>query len=522
MTSSEIYSVEFKGITKSFDGVIANSEVSFKVRKGSIHAFIGENGAGKSTAMKILYGIYSPDQGEIVVDGKPRVWKTPSDAIAAGIGMVHQHFMLAEPYSIIENVVLGYEKVPPFFPIPWNDSKSKLQVLAEQYGWALPTHLSTDALEIPIQKLSVGVQQRIEILKLLYRDAQILILDEPTAVLTPQETSELFQNLKKLKSQGKTIIVITHKLKEVLEHSDEITVLKAGKVVGSRKTSETHSHELAQLMVGREVKPPVQIKPSSKSNQAVLSVKSLNLFFPSGGSKRILSDLNFDVREGEVVGIAGVEGNGQSDLLKVLTHPKELSRQVSGEVWCLGRETLSLSTQEIKKLGVGIIPEDRHKQGLLLEKSLKDNFLLGLHRRVPFVSKGCISEKELQKAVLAALDEFDIRPRDLEIPVSKMSGGNQQKVIIAREFFFSPRFLIAAQPTRGVDIGAIELIHQRILKAKSEGTGVLLISSELDEILQLSDRILVLFEGKIVAQMSREDAKLENIGLWMAGGGEAV
>jgi simple sugar transport system ATP-binding protein len=486
---------------------------------GTIHGVIGENGAGKSTAMKMLYGIYPPDSGEILIRGNRCEWKTPSDAIRAGIGMVHQHFMLAGPMSALDNILLGTEplisSLPPkaFTPIDRNVAREKLERLCKSYG------LSVD-LDAAIETLPVGVQQRIEILKLLYRDAQILILDEPTAVLTPQEITDLFENLRRLRNEGKTILIITHKLREVMSLTDEVTIFRAGKVVGEVKTSETTPQGLAEKMVGRKVSLRVDAPPPPVLRGTALEVRDLTLGPKPGAKseKNRLSRISFHVAKGEVVGIAGVEGNGQSELLQALLHPADPSCRSSGEIKILGKDVSSFETVEIKDLGVGVIPEDRQREGLLMERPVSENFLLGLQRKAEFRKFGFLSLSSLNRSAQSALEEYDVRPRSLIAIAGRLSGGNQQKLIIAREFARAPKLLIAAQPTRGVDIGAIEFIHKRILKAREDGAGVLLVSSELDEILALSDRILVMYEGKIVASFERGRCDEKVLGLRMGGG----
>jgi simple sugar transport system ATP-binding protein len=504
--------IELRGLSKSFHGVQANADIHLRVKRGTIHAVIGENGAGKSTAMKMLYGMIQPDGGEILVDGVARHWKSPSDAMAAGIGMVHQHFMLADRYSAIENVLLGAEEsrwgwIPRWFrPVSWGPARTRLRELSRKFGM----HVDWNK---PIEELSVGVHQRIEILKLLYRNSSVLILDEPTAVLTPQEIRELFQSLRDLKNQGKTILIITHKLKEVLEISDDVTVFRAGRVVGERKTSETNAQELASLMVGRKVSLRVDAPPVVPLSEKPFLEISKAVLVRTGKQK--LSGVSFSLRGGEILGIAGVEGNGQSELIEAILRPIE---KLEGEVRVLGQESRGCSPREIKDLGVGVIPEDRHREGLLMERPLRENFILGLQRLSPFSKAGFLRERKIAERARAAFEEYDVRPRDLEATARSLSGGNQQKVIIAREFQRAPRLLIAAQPTRGVDVGAIEMLHQRLLRARNEGAAILLISSELDEVLALSDRILVLFDGRVTAEFSRADASEDRIGIAMGGG----
>jgi simple sugar transport system ATP-binding protein len=512
--------VEFIGLTKSFAGVLANQDLSFQVKKGSIHAIVGENGAGKSTAMKLLYGVFQPDSGEIKIDQKTwgikgTPWGSPLDAIQSGIGMVHQHFMLAGPYTVLENILLGvetarsgYSFLPSFLrPIDRQGARHRLKQLSVKFGLDVN-------LDARVEDLSVGVQQKIEILKLLYRNANILILDEPTAVLTPQETVELFKQMKLLSQLGKTILLITHKLKEVMAMSDRVTILRRGKVVGERETVKTRIEELASLMVGRDVVLQMNVLPSQCLGTPVLDIKNLTL---NTGHARVLKDLSFQVRRGEIVGIAGVEGNGQLELIEALLHAKDYGRHLIGDIQIMGQDIRLYSTRAIKELGVGVIPNDRLRDGLLLERPVRENFLLGLQRRMPFQKVCFVSDSELDQSVYHAMEGYDIRPRLPKIKVGVLSGGNQQKLVIARELQSAPSFIIAAQPTRGVDIGAIEFIQKRIVQARDTGCGILLISSELDEVMALSDRILVMFSGAIVAEFKRGEVSEKEIGLHMGG-----
>ena len=509
MAAETTAAVELRGLTKRFGNVVANAGVDLRVERGSIHGVIGENGAGKSTAMKMLYGILTPDAGEIFVNGKSRVWTSPSDAIAAGIGMVHQHFMLAGPYSALDNIVLGAEPVR-LGVIERAKARARLETLARQYG--LPVEWDET-----IDKLPVGMQQRIEILKLLYRDAHILILDEPTAVLTPQETNELFRNLRKLRDEGKTILLITHKLKEVMSFTDRVTVFRAGKVTGEMRTSETNPQELANLMVGRKVVLNIDVAPARPRDELAMDIAGLSLAGAVAGSRHKISQVGFSIKRGEIVGIAGVEGNGQSELLQAILHPRDLLCRTAGTVRFLGKDVTSWEAWRIRDLGVAVIPEDRQQEGLLLQRPVSENFLLGLQRSTAFSHAGFLNATALQTAAARAVEEYDVRPRELTIPAGKLSGGNQQKLVVAREFQRKPRVLIAAQPTRGVDVGAIEFIHNRIVRARDDGAGVLLVSFELDEILTLSDRILVMYEGRIVAEFTRGQVSEQELGLKMAG-----
>ena len=501
--------VELRGLTKRFGSVLANAGVDLRVEPGTIHGVVGENGAGKSTAMKMLYGIFPPDAGEILVEGRKRAWASPADAIAAGIGMVHQHFMLAGPYSVLDNILLGAEPRKGLM-IDRKTARARLEALARQYG--LPVDWDR-----PVDELPVGIQQRIEILKLLYRDARILILDEPTAVLTPQETNALFGNLQKLRDEGKTVLLITHKLREVMGFTDRVTVFRAGKVTGDVQTSQTSPQELANLMVGRKVVLGIEVPAAHPLNESAMEVTALSLKSDVEGSRHKLSDVNFSVKRGEIVGIAGVEGNGQSELLQAILHPQDPLRRTSGTVKFLGQDVTDWHAAKIRDLGIGVIPEDRQLEGLLLGRPVRENFLLGLQRSSEFSQGGFLRSNHLMATASQAVEEYDVRPRDLMIRAGKLSGGNQQKLIVAREFQRKPRMLIAAQPTRGLDVGAIEFIHTRVVRARDEGAGVLLVSFELDEIMTLSDRILVMYEGRLVAEFNRGQASERDLGLKMGG-----
>ena len=508
--------VELIGLSKTFGDVVANADIHLRVAPGTIHAVIGENGAGKSTAMKMLYGIYRPDGGEIRIGGEAVRWSSPMDAIARGIGMVHQHFMLADPLDAVDNIVVGAEParagrgwLPSWFrPVDRQGARAKLRKLAGDYG------LSID-FDRPVEELPVGVQQRIEIIKMLYRDARILILDEPTAVLTPQETGELFAQLRKLRDEGRTVIIITHKLKEVMAVADEVTVFRAGRVVGQVRTADTGVEKLAALMVGRHVRLTADAPADTVPGEAVLEVRDLRC-------DSSLKGVDLSVRGGEIVGIAGVEGNGQSELLHAIFNQADTPG--SGTIRILGRDVFSggkalLDAAGIRRLGVGWIPADRHREALLLDRPVRENFLLGHHRDPDLARGGRLDLGAIGGAVARAIEEFDVRPRDPEARAGGLSGGNQQKVVIARELHDSPRLIVAAQPTRGVDVGAIEFIHGRLLAERAKGAGVLLVSSELDEILALSDRILVMYEGRIVAEFARGQAGEQALGLAMGGAG---
>ncbi len=498
--------LELRNITKRFGEVVANNHVSIVIQPGTIHAIVGENGAGKSTAMRIAYGFYKADEGEILVDGKVRVINSPHDAIAQGIGMVHQHFMLVETMTVAENIVLGAE---PGSEIALDLNKASLEIrrLSEEFKLAVNPNST-------IEHLSVGQQQRVELLKALYRHARLLILDEPTAVLTPQEVEEFFAILRRMRQQGKTVVIITHKLSEVLAISDDVTVMRDGKVVGGVKTKETNAAELARLMVGREVLLRVE-KPPAKIGAVELSVKKLSV--TKDGSKR-LDDVSFEVRQGEILGIAGVEGNGQTELIEALAGLVPAS-QLSGEIQLENRSVTHANARSRREFGIAHIPEDRHRRGLLLEFSLSENAILGVHYRKPIVSAGVfLVDQAIRNRTKEIIENFDVRPPNPTLPARALSGGNQQKLIIGREFKLGPKLLLVSQPTRGVDIGAIEFIHRKLVALRDDGCAVLLVSAELEEVTALSDRLLIIHEGHIVGDVDPKVATVEEIGLLMTRG----
>ncbi len=506
--------VEMIDISIAWPGVIANDHVNLKVRKGEIHALVGENGAGKTTLMNILYGLIHPDSGDIFINGKLAHITGPRDAIRLGIGMVHQHFMLIPPLTVAENIVLGRE--PGGLGSAYETKKARAEVLALSRQYGLPIDP-----DVPVEKLSVGLQQRVEILKVLYRGADILIMDEPTGVLTPQETFELFGVLRGLVAQGKTIIFITHKLREVLELSDSITVLRRGKNAGELVTSQTNQAEIARMMVGREVLLRVNKTPAHPG-PVVLHIEDVHA--ESDRGLAILHGVTLDVHTGEILGIAGVEGNGQSELVEVVTGMRRvtagrilLTPIVNGQS-AAPVDTTNMNASDVRKEGVAHIPEDRRGSGLVLTDSVEDNLILGRQDWPQFARGGFV----LQLPNIAAwarrlIPEFDVRTPSASASARSLSGGNQQKIIIAREFASDPTVLVAAQPTRGVDIGAIEFIHRRLIEQRDAGKAVLLISAELDEIRSLSDRIAVMYEGRIVDIVSPE-ASEEQLGLLMTGG----
>lgn len=496
--------LELRGITKRFPGVLANDAISLTLRKGEIHALLGENGAGKSTLMNILYGLYKPDEGEILVRGQKREILSPRDAIASGVGMVHQHFMLIPVFTVTENVMLGDEDVLTGGLLDRRKASARIREISEQYNLAVDPGAY-------VRDLPVGIQQRVEIIKLLYRNADILILDEPTAVLTPQEVDELFGIVRTLTEQGKSIIFITHKLGEVMKFADRITVIRDGRVVGTRLPAETDTQQLAAMMVGREIILDLPKEPA-QPGEDVLEVRDLQVL--NTLHQVAVDGVSFTVRAGEVLGIAGVQGNGQTELVRALTG---LSPVLSGHVHVLGQETTHATPKRITAAGSAHIPEDRQRDGLVLSYPVQDNLILNSWYLAPFARGGMLQPGEISTFARQQIENFDIRTPSETVLVSSLSGGNQQKVIIAREFSRTIRLLIASQPTRGVDVGSIEYIHQRILQKRDEGCAVLLVSSELDEILQLSDRIAVMYRGHILRVLEAGSATREEIGLLMAG-----
>ena len=500
--------IELRNITKRFGAVLANDRVSVKVARGTIHAIVGENGAGKSTAMRIAYGFYTADSGEILINGQVQEIRTPHDAIRNGIGMVHQHFMLLEPMTVAENIVLGSE---PGSVVSLDIRKAidEIRKLSNEFKLTVDPNAT-------VENLSVGQQQRVELLKALYRRAEILILDEPTAVLTPQEVEEFFAILRGMREQGKTIIIITHKLDEVLAISDNVTVMRDGKVVGDVKTSETNAAELARMMVGREVLLRVE-KPDAKPGAPVLSTSSLTI--TGRGDAKKVDNVSFEVRAGEIVGIAGVEGNGQTELIEALAGLIPGSH-ISGTINFEGRDITRLDARQRKELGIAHVPEDRHRRGLLLDFTLAENTILGVHYRKPAVYAGGIllDQKGIQRRTEQVIRDFDVRPPNAALPARALSGGNQQKLIIGREFELPPKLLLVSQPTRGVDIGAIEFIHRKIVELRDAGCAVLLVSAELEEVTALSDRLLVVHNGQIVGEVDPKVTSNAEIGLMMTGG----
>ena len=497
--------LELRNVTKWFPGVLANDDVSLVIEEGEIHALLGENGAGKTTLMNVVYGLYGADAGEILLDDRPSVFHAPGDAIAAGLGMVHQHFMLVPVFTVTENVMLGVEQVTgPLGMLDRKRAAKHVREIGERHGLEVPP----DAV---VEELPVGVQQRVEIVKALYRDAKILILDEPTAVLTPQETEELFGVMRSLQAAGTSIIFITHKLKEVMAIADHITVMRHGRVVGTASPAETTESELAAMMVGRDVQLQVDKEPSSPGDP-VLSIRDLVVADDRGHIA--VAGVSLEVRAKEIVCVAGVQGNGQTELVEALT---ALRPPLSGSIEILDRDLSHATPRQVLHAGVGHVPEDRQADGLVLEFSIADNMVLDTYDQPPF-ARGIVRD---ERAILDASAEravtFDVRTPSVRLPAATLSGGNQQKVIVAREFSRPIELLIANQPTRGLDVGSIEYIHERIVQKRDEGAAVLIVSVELDEVMALADRIAVMFRGRIVAILPREEATREGLGLLMAG-----
>lgn len=495
--------LEAKGIVKRFPGILANDQVNFDLRRGEIHVLLGENGAGKSTLMNVLYGLYHPDDGEILVNGKAAVFGSPRDAIAQGVGMVHQHFMLIPVFTVAENIMLGSETVKGL-ALDRRTVAAEISRLSHQYG------LDVDP-NVLVQDLPVGVQQRVEIVKALYRKAEILILDEPTAVLTPQEADDLFRIMRELTSRGVSIIFITHKLREVLAVSDRITVMRAGKVVGSTTPSLADEAQLASMMVGRDVTLEVE-KGVARTGPVVLEVKGLAV--RDHRDIEVVQGVDFEVREGEVLGIAGVQGNGQTELVEAITG---LRSSHSGDVHLGGYDCTGKTPRYLVQHGLAHIPEDRQKHGLVMTYPLNDNLILCTYCEPPFSVRGILQNAAIDANAFQLVRQFDVRAPSPFVPAATLSGGNQQKVIVARELSRPIRLLVASQPTRGLDVGSIEYIHKQIIKKRDEGCAVLLISAELEEVLQLSDRIAVMYRGKITAILPAAGATKETLGLLMAG-----
>ncbi len=496
--------LELRGITKRFPGVLANDHIDLTLEQGEILALLGENGAGKTTLMNILYGLYQPDQGEIFVRGQPVTVHSPSDAIRSGVGMVHQHFMLVPVFTVTENVMLGEEATRLGGFLNRAEAAAEISRISEQYN------LQVDPGAY-IKDLPVGVQQRVEIIKLLYRQADILILDEPTAVLTPQEADELFKIMRFLVDKGKSIIFITHKLREVMEFADRITVIRRGKVIGTTRPADADQYKLAEMMVGREVNLELEKAPS-QVGETVLTIDKLVVL--DQRNQVAVDGVSFDVRAGEVLGVAGVQGNGQTELVEALTG---LRSSQSGKVTLLGTEITHARPRQITELQSAHVPEDRQRDGLVLPFTVADNLVLNTYYQPPFTKGVVMDQVKILEHADELVEQFDIRTPNAITSAGSLSGGNQQKVIVAREFSRPLKLLIASQPTRGLDVGSIEYIHGRILEKRDQGCAVLLVSSELDEIMNLADRIAVMYRGKIVDVLPAGSVTKEQVGLLMAG-----
>lgn len=491
-----------RGITKRFGPLVANDHIDLTVEPGQIHALLGENGAGKSTLMNVLYGLTRPDEGEILLDGKAVEFRGPADAIRAGIGMVHQHFMLVPVFTVAENVVLGAERVRRFGWLDRRATRRQVQELSAKYG----LEVDPDAV---VGDLPVGVQQRVEIIKALLRDAEVLILDEPTAVLIPQEIDELIKVMRVLRAAGKSIVFITHKLKEVKAVADTITVIRRGKVIGSA-TPDAGEAELASMMVGRSVVLRVDKAPAEPA-ELVLSVDNLSVDSDLG--HRVVDDVSLDVHAGEILAIAGVQGNGQNEFAEALLG---LRKPVSGSIALAGKEITGLPPKDVLRAGLGFVPEDRQHDGLVSSFSVAENLILDQYDRRPFAAGVSLQRSAVRENARRLVEEFDVRTQSIDTPVSTLSGGNQQKVVVARELGRSLKVMVVSQPTRGVDVGSTEAIHRRIVRARDEGVAVIIVSSELDEVMSLADRIAVMFDGRIIGILPAGSSR-DEIGLMMAG-----
>ncbi len=504
---SDNLAVELIGIEKRFPGVIANHDVNIAVERGSIHAIVGENGAGKSTLMKTLYGMHQPEAGTIIVDGVEKQFRSPSDAIDVGIGMVHQHFMLADNLTVTENIILGAEPTNGW-RIDWKAAKRRLEDIVASSGFQVD-------LDAMVSELGVGERQRVEILKVLFRGAEILILDEPTAVLVPQEVDELFENLRQLVADGATVIFISHKLDEVMAISDQITVIRAGTTVATVTPAETNTRQLAEYMVGSEL-PAAEPRHTAVGERALLSVSGLTVAGPPG-AKAAVDDVSLVVHEAEILGVAGVEGNGQFELCQAVMGLTE----AQGQVTLAGTDISHMTARERQDLGLAYIPFDRHAEGLMLEAPLWENYLLTRDDEPRFVSRGLIDQGQARRATIATIEHFDVRTPNETVPAYALSGGNQQKLLVGREIESEPSVLIAAHPTRGVDVGAQSSIWDKLRESRDAGLAVLLITADLEELLALSDRIIVMFDGVVNAELKPADATPELLGTYMTGGAAA-
>ncbi len=502
----QTYAIEMLNITKRFPGIVANDNITLQLKKGEIHALLGENGAGKSTLMSVLFGLYRPEEGTIKKDGQVVEIKDPNDANALGIGMVHQHFKLVECFSVLDNIILGVEPCSHGF-LQKAEARKKVLALSEKYG----LHVDPDAM---VEDITVGMQQRTEILKMLYRENEILIFDEPTAVLTPQEIEELMQIMRNLAAEGKSILFISHKLNEIMSVADRCSVLRKGRYIGTVNIKDTSREELSRMMVGRDVEFVVHKEPA-RPGKTILEVEGLTVASKSHGNNAV-KDVSFTVRAGEIVCIAGIDGNGQTELVYGLTGLEPLK---GGRITLEGQDITHASIRKRSTLGMSHIPEDRHKHGLVLDYTLEDNMVLQRYFQPEFVNRaGFLKRKAIRDYAGRLIEQYDVRSGQGPVTIARsMSGGNQQKAIVAREIDKAPELLIAVQPTRGLDVGAIEYIHKQIVAQRDAGKGVLLVSLELDEVMALSDRILVMYEGEIVGQLDPKTTTVEELGLYMAG-----
>ena len=502
---AEDYVIEMLHITKEFPGIKANDDITLQLRKGEVHALLGENGAGKSTLMSVLFGLYQPEQGTIRKNGKEVQIRNPNDANALGIGMVHQHFKLVECFTVLDNIILGVEPNKLGF-LQKAEARKKVLALSEKYG----LRVDPDAL---VSDISVGMQQRVEILKMLYRDNEILIFDEPTAVLTPQEIDELMEIMRGFKKEGKSILFITHKLNEIMSVADRCTVLRKGKYVGVVDIAGTTKEELSRMMVGRDVQLEVEKAPA-KPGEVILDVQDVTI--PSATHKKnAVKDVTFQVRAGEIVCLAGIEGNGQTEFVYGLTGLEKVS---GGRISFCGKDITHASIRERSKDGMSHIPEDRHKHGLILDYTLENNMVLQRYWQPEFQNHGFIRKDKVREYSDRLIGQYDVRSGQGSVTIARsMSGGNQQKAIIAREIDRDPKLLVAVQPTRGLDVGAIEYIHRQIVAQRDAGKAVLLVSLELDEVMNLSDRILVMYEGEVVGEFDPKTTTVQELGLYMAG-----
>ncbi|MEM7323957.1 MAG: ABC transporter ATP-binding protein [Actinomycetota bacterium] len=496
--------IELKGITKRFPGVVANDNISMAVKEGEIHAICGENGAGKSTLMKILYGMQPADEGVMLVNGEEVTFNSPTDAIDRGIGMVHQHFMLAEQFSVLENIILGSEPTLSGGRIDFDEARKHLREVSEAYG------LDVDPDDL-VESLEVGERQRVEIIKVLFRGAKILILDEPTAVLVPQEVEELFRNLRELKADGATIIFIDHKLQEVLDISDTVTVIRRGKTVGTVAADSVTAGDLAELMVGSELPTP-ETTDSTVTDDVALEVGNLTLNGPDG--RAIVEDVSLRIRRGEVVGVAGIEGNGQTELVEAIMGTRAVD---IGTITLLGEDITEQSVRQRREAGIGYVPQDRHREGLLLDAPLWENAALGHQTQTPYASGFWINRSGARQRTGTIRQEFDVRSPSVDVAARALSGGNQQKLILGREMTAEPSLLIAAHPTRGIDVGAQAEVWNDIRAARAAGLATMLISADLDELIGLSDTIVVMFHGRLVATLDPAEVTPRSLGSYMTG-----